>query len=88
MTYSDDDFTEIIGVELLKNNLTKNYMQGYKTWAGILLTALGALGWGDLISSTQVADLTNLVTEVLGILLSIYGNYKAHREIKALGGYR
>ena len=63
-------------------------MQGYKTWTGIALAVLGLLGWGDLISSDQTAELTNLVTQLVGLVLAVVGNYKAHREIKSLGGYR
>lgn len=63
-------------------------MKGYKTWAGIALAILGALGWGDLVSAEQIASLINAVTEILGLVLTVYGNYKAHQEIKTLGGYR
>lgn len=63
-------------------------MQGYKTYTGLLLTFLGFLGFGDLISEDQVAELVNIVTQLIGIGLAVYGNYKAHREIKAMGGYR
>lgn len=63
-------------------------MNGYKTWSGLLILFLGMLGWGDLISETQVADLVNGLTQLVGLTLSVYGNYKAHREIKAMGGYR
>jgi len=63
-------------------------MQGYKTYTGLLLAFLGILGWGDVISSDQVANFANAWSQLLGIILAVYGNYKAHREIKALGGYR
>jgi len=63
-------------------------MQGYKTWSGLLLVVAGAFGWGDLVSSDQASDLISAVTQLVGIVLAIYGNYKAHLEIKALGGYR
>lgn len=63
-------------------------LQGSRTWLGILLTVLGLLGWGDLVSSDQVAELTNGITQLVGIALAVFGNYKAHREIKSLGGYR
>jgi len=62
-------------------------MQGYKTWLGILITILGALGYGDLITQTDANNLINLLTQVIGIVLTVYGNWKAHSQIKALGGY-
>ena len=49
---------------------------------------LGWIGVADAVSETQVGDLLDLIFQGSGILLSIYGNYKAHREIKAMGGYR
>lgn len=63
-------------------------MQGYKTWTGLIIAFLGLFGWGDLISEEQTGELINLVTQFIGLILAIYGNYKAHREIKAMGGYR
>lgn len=62
-------------------------MQGYKTWIGIFITVLGALGYGDLITQTDANNLINLLTQVIGIVLTVYGNWKAHSQIKALGGY-
>lgn len=63
-------------------------MQGYKTIIGIIITFLGLIGWGDLISTEQASELINLLTQVFGLVFAIYGNYKAHKEIKTLGGYR
>ena len=63
-------------------------MNGYKTIIGIIITFLGLIGWGDLISEDQVSELVNLLTQVFGLALTVYGNYKAHKEIKTLGGYR
>lgn len=63
-------------------------MQGYKTYAGLVIVFLGWLGLGDIVSSEQVGDIINLVTQLIGIVVAVYGNYKAHREITALGGYR
>ena len=84
--YDEIDFTEVGGEKLLKSEF--NFMQGYKTWVGLLLTLLGAFGWGDLVSDGQVTQTIDAVTQLAGIFLAVYGNYKAHREIKSLGGYR
>ena len=63
-------------------------MQGYKTWVGLIVAFLGFFGWSDLISEGQLSELTNLTTQIVGLILAVYGNYHSHREIKALGGYR
>lgn len=63
-------------------------MQGYRTWIGIFITVLGSLGYGDLITETNANDLINLLTQLVGLVITIYGNWKAHSQIKVLGGYK
>jgi hypothetical protein len=63
-------------------------MNGYKTYIGIILAFLSLIGYGDLINEEQIGNLVDIVTGFIGIALTVYGNYKAHKEIKALGGYR
>jgi len=63
-------------------------LRGYKTIIGIILTILGLFGYGELISSDQVAQGIDLITQLVGLALTVYGNYKAHVEISAMGGYR
>ena len=63
-------------------------MQGYKTITGLVVIILGFLGLGEFISETQVGTFFDLLFQMIGIILAIYGNYRSHREIKALGGYR
>jgi len=63
-------------------------MQGYKTWVGIAMILLGWFGAADLVTEDQVAEVLDVVFQLIGMGITIYGNYKAHREIKALGGYR
>ena len=63
-------------------------MQGYKTYVGLIIIFLGWLGIGDIVSEEQVSEFLNLAVQLVGIVLAVYGNYKAHREIKAVGGYR
>ena len=63
-------------------------MQGYKTWTGIIITILGLFGWGGLISEAQLGDLISWTSQIVGLILTVYGNYKAHREINKLGGYK
>ena len=62
-------------------------MQGYKTWIGILVTVLGLIGFGDIVSADQLADVIDAVLKIVGIAVTVYGNIKAHSQIKMLGGY-
>ena len=59
-------------------------MEGYKTYAGIVITVLGFLGLGDVVSNGQVAQIIDLVVQLVGIVITIYGNYKAHKKIEQL----
>ena len=63
-------------------------MQGYKTYTGLVIVFLGWLGIGDLVSEQQTGEVIDLTTQLVGLGIAIYGNYKSHRELKALGGYR
>lgn len=63
-------------------------MQGYRTWIGIVIAVLGLFGWGDLVNEEQLSELVNLISQVIGLIVIILGNYFSHREIKAKGGYR
>lgn len=63
-------------------------MKGYRTLAGLILIIVGWLGLGEFVTEAQIGEFVDLAVQLVGILVAIYGNYKAHREIKALGGYR
>ena len=63
-------------------------IRGYKTYAGLLVMFLGMLGLSDLVSPEQSETLVKLITSAVGLGIALYGNYKAHKEIKAMGGYR
>ena len=63
-------------------------MQGYKTYVGLIMIILGWFGVGDWITESQVGEITNVVVQLVGMVIALYGNYRSHHEIKALGGYR
>ena len=63
------------------------FMQGYKTWSGLLIIFLGWFGLGDLISEDKASEIINAILELGGLLVAIWGNYKAHKQIEKLGGY-
>ena len=62
-------------------------MQGYKTWIGIIITIMGVFGLGYLVTGDQLAQVVDSALKIFGILMTIYGNYKAHQEIKELKSY-
>lgn len=59
-------------------------LNGYKTYIGLALTILGVCGLGYLITPSQAGDLVDSVLKIVGIVLSVYGNYKAHQKIETL----
>ena len=58
-------------------------MQGYKTWAGLVLTLLGTLGAFDALGVTQesVSQIIDVAVQLVGLLIAAYGNYDAHRRL-------
>lgn len=61
-------------------------MEGYKTYAGIIITILGAIGIADKLGGTeQLSSLVDGIFQVIGIVLAIYGNIKSHQKIETLG---
>ena len=63
-------------------------LDGKKTWIGIIITILGFFGLGYLVNGQQLGELINAGLQIVGLVMTIYGNHKAHRELKARGGYR
>lgn len=61
-------------------------MEGYKTWIGLIVTVMGMLGLGYLVSADQIAQFIDLILKVVGIAMAVYGNYKAHQKIAQLKG--
>ena len=60
------------------------FLDGKKTWIGLLLIALGYFGWGDLISADKLGQTFDLVTQLVGLAVSVYGNWKAHKKLAGL----
>ena len=52
-------------------------LEGRKTFIGIAITLLGVLGAGNLISEGEANQVVNLVIELVGLVLAIYGRIKA-----------
>lgn len=59
-------------------------LEGYKTYIGIAITILGSVGLGYLVTPSQLGDLVDSILKIAGIVISVYGNYKAHQTITTL----
>lgn len=52
-------------------------MKGYRTYTGLAITLFGVLGLTKYITTEELNNVVQLVFEVAGILLSVYGRYQA-----------
>lgn len=52
-------------------------MKGYKTYTGLIISALGLLGISSYFSETEVAQIADLIIQVIGLVYAWYGRYKA-----------
>jgi hypothetical protein len=63
----------------------KTFMQGYKTWTGLIVTLLGYAGlaqyFGGVDEATKFVD---SLLQLIGMVIAIYGNYKSHQRIAEL----
>jgi hypothetical protein len=55
-------------------------LNGYKTYIGIAIWVLGALGLGSLITEPELAKTVNSILEVIGTCVAVYGRYKATKN--------
>lgn len=53
-------------------------MRGYRTYTGLVIALLGALGFGELITEEELTQLTDLSLTLGGIIMAAYGRYKTH----------
>ena len=59
-------------------------LEGKKTWIGIAITVLGMVGLGNLFTASQASELIDAGLKIVGIITTVYGNYKAHKRIEEL----
>lgn len=55
-------------------------LSGYKTYIGLGITLLGALGLGSLISEEEAGKVVNLIIELIGLGVAVYGRIKAVKK--------
>lgn len=54
-----------------------NFLQGRKTYIGLAVALLGVLGFGSLISEEELGRSVDLVLELVGIAVGVYGRFVA-----------
>ncbi len=59
-------------------------LQGYRTDIGIVITILGMTGVAKIVTTEQMSQLADLIIQIIGIMVTIYGSYKAHQKIKEI----
>lgn len=60
-------------------------LNGYKTYTGIAITILGTLGIAEKLGGTaQLTSLVDGIAQVIGIVITMYGNWHAHKKIEDL----
>ena len=60
-----------------------NFLEGKKTWIGLIVAFAGALGIGDIIGVDNIEGIINTLIALIGFVYAAYGNWKAHQKIKA-----
>lgn len=81
----DKDLTEAIGRALPTLKEDKEFMDGYKTWTGLIVTLLGYAGVAQYFGGQEGAmKFIDALVQLVGMIIAVYGNYKAHQKIKKL----
>lgn len=52
---------------------------GYNTYAGILVSLLGSLGFASWLTEADVALFFDLMLQLVGLMYALYGRYKASK---------
>jgi len=55
-------------------------LSGYKTYIGLGITFLGILGFGNLISEEEAGKAINIIVELVGLGVAVYGRIKAVKK--------
>ena len=60
-------------------------LQGYKTYIGLIITLLGVIGFYEKtgISSEQAGQILDSLFQIVGLLISAYGNYDVHKRLNS-----
>lgn len=66
----------------------QSFLDGKRTWIGLIVTIFGMTGMSKFVAPEQLTTLLDLLFQVLGIAITIYGNAKAQNKIVELKDVR
>jgi hypothetical protein len=59
-------------------------LEGYKTWIGIIITIIGFTGLVKFATPEQWQAFAKALTDLIGVAITVYGNWDAHRRLDDL----
>ena len=62
----------------------KSFLEGKKTWIGLIITVIGMTGASQYVTGDQLADILDKFFSIAGIVMAVYGNWHAHQKIETL----
>lgn len=54
----------------------QTFMKGKKTYTGIIIALIGALGFSDYVSAPEITKIVDIILQLIGFALAIYGRAK------------
>ena len=61
--------------------MLSKFLDGKKTYVGLAITLLGVLGLGNLISEGEANQAVDLVIQLVGLVVAVYGRVKAKPQV-------
>lgn len=55
-------------------------LEGYKTYTGIVVALLGAIGISKFFTDGEVTQIADIIITVAGLVIAAYGRYKAKNK--------
>lgn len=59
----------------------QTFMEGKKTYIGIIMLLLGAIGVSKYVTNTEVSSIVDSVLQIVGAVVAIYGRYNATQQV-------
>jgi hypothetical protein len=56
-----------------------HFMEGKKTYAGIIISVIGVLGVSHFVTPDEVSATYDSIIQLAGLALAVYGRYKANK---------
>ncbi len=59
----------------------QSFLDGKRTWIGLIVTIIGATGLSKYIAPDQTTALLDALFQVVGIAIAVIGNARAQKKI-------